>query len=117
MMHIVDVDPLVGREIAGYSIESVLGRGAMGVVYLAHQSSPDRRVALKLINPAFADDDAFRRRFLRESTAAAAIDHPHILPVYAAGEADGTLFIAMRAVEGRDLREILRMPVGSSTAT
>lgn len=108
MMHIVDVDPLVGREIAGYSIESVLGRGAMGVVYLARQSSPDRRVALKLINPAFADDEAFRRRFLRESAAAAAIDHPHILPVYAAGEADGTLFIAMRAVEGRDLREVLR---------
>jgi len=104
----MDVDPLVGREVAGYAIESVLGRGAMGVVYLARQRSPDRRVALKLINPAFADDDAFRRRFLRESTAAAAIDHPHILPVYATGEADGLLYIAMRFVEGRDLRAILR---------
>lgn len=80
----------------------------MGVVYLARQRSPDRKVALKLINPAFADDDSFRQRFLRESTAAAAIDHPHILPVYDAGESDGILFIAMRLVDGRDLREILR---------
>lgn len=105
-------DPLVGREIAGYAIESVLGRGAMGVVYLARQLLPDRRVALKLINPALADDDAFRRRFLRESTAAAAIDHPHILPVYATGETDGLLYIAMRFVEGRDLRAVLRASEG-----
>ena len=84
----------------------------MGVVYLARQRSPDRRVALKLINPAFADDEAFRRRFLRESTAAAAIDHPHILPVYATGETDGLLFIAMRFVEGRDLRAVLRSSEG-----
>ncbi|HEX5951212.1 MAG TPA: serine/threonine-protein kinase [Actinomycetota bacterium] len=108
----MEADPLVGREIAGYAIESVLGRGAMGVVYLARQRSPDRRVALKLINPALADEDAFRRRFLRESTAAAAIDHPHILPVYATGETDGLLYIAMRFVEGRDLRAVLRSSEG-----
>ena len=84
----MDPDRIVGTDVAGYAIESVLGRGSMGVVYIALERSPERRVALKLINPAFADDDVFRQRFLREATAAAAIEHPHILPVYAAGEAD-----------------------------
>jgi serine/threonine-protein kinase len=99
---------MVGTDVAGYAIESVLGRGAMGVVYVARQHSPARRVALKLINPAFAGDETFRRRFVREATAAAAIEHPHILPVYAAGESDGILFMAMRLVDGQDLGEILR---------
>jgi serine/threonine protein kinase len=105
----VDPDRIVGTDVAGYAVESVLGSGAMGVVYVARQSSPERRVALKLITPAFANDDVFRRRFLREATAAAAIEHPHILPVYAAGESNGTLFMAMRLIDGRDLREILRL--------
>ena len=104
----MDPDRIVGTDIAGYAIESVLGRGAMGVVYVARQRSPERRVALKLITPAFAGDEVFRRRFLREATAAAAIEHPHILPVYAAGESDGILYMAMRLVDGQDLREILR---------
>jgi serine/threonine protein kinase len=104
----VDPDQIVGTDVAGYGVESVLGSGAMGVVYVARQRSPERRVALKLITPAFANDDVFRRRFLREATAAAAIEHPHILPVYAAGESNGTLFMAMRLIDGRDLREILR---------
>ena len=104
----MDPDRIVGTDVAGYEIESVLGRGAMGVVYVARQRSPARKVALKLITPAFADDEVFRRRFLREGTAAAAIEHPHILPVYAVGESDGNLFMAMRLVDGLDLREILR---------
>lgn len=106
----MDADRVVGSSVAGYMIESLLGQGGMGVVYLARQRSPDRRLALKLINPAFADDESFRQRFLREAAAAAAIDHPHILPVYDAGEADGVLFIAMRLVDGEDLRTILRAP-------
>jgi Protein kinase domain len=104
----VDTDRVVGTEVAGYAIESVLGRGAMGVVYVAHQRSPDRMVALKLITPAFAGDEVFRGRFLREAAAAAAIEHPNILPVFAAGESDGILFMAMRLVHGQDLGEILR---------
>ncbi len=108
----VDPDRIVGTDVAGYEIESVLGHGAMGVVYVARQRSPERRVALKLITPAFADDEVFRRRFLREATAAAAIEHPHILPVYAAGESNGILFMAMRLVDGRDMREILRGSIG-----
>jgi serine/threonine protein kinase len=116
----MDPDRIVGTDIAGYSVESVLGRGAMGVVYVARQHSPARRVALKLITPAFAGDEVFRRRFLREATAAAAIEHPHILPVYAAGESNGTLFMAMRLVDGEDLHEILRgsaeLPIGRVVA-
>ena len=108
----MDQDRIVGTDVAGYAIESVLGRGAMGVVYVARQRSPERRVALKLITPAFAGDQMFRRRFLREATAAAAIEHPHILPVYAAGEADGILFMAMRLVDGQDLHEVLRGSAG-----
>ena len=104
----MDADPIIGTNVAGYAIESVLGHGAMGVVYVARQDSPARRVALKLIAPAFAGDEVFRHRFLREATAAAAIEHPHILPVYAAGESNGILFLAMRLVDGQDLGQILR---------
>jgi serine/threonine protein kinase len=106
----VGTERVAGSQVAGYTIESVLGHGGMGVVYVARQRSPDRRVALKLVAPDVADDDTFRRRFLREATAAAAIDHPHILPVYDAGEAEGVLFIAMRLVDGKDLRAVLREP-------
>ena len=95
------------REIAGFRIESEIGRGGMGVVYLAHQSFPERKVALKLLSPDLADDPAFRERFIRESNAAAAIEHPNIVPVHAAGEDGGRLYLAMRYVEGTDLRSTL----------
>src|SRR5215203_1813965 len=79
----------------------------MGVVYRATELALDRPVALKLIAPEFAGDDSFRERFLRESRLAASIDHPGILPVYAAGEADGELFLATRCVTGTDLRSLI----------
>lgn len=88
----------------GFRIESEIGRGGMGVVYLAHQSFPERKVALKLLSPELASDPAFRGRFIRESNAAAAIEHPNIVPVHAAGEDGGRLYLAMRYVEGTDLR-------------
>src|SRR4051795_6654172 len=80
----------------------------MGVVYLAEQLRLQRRVALKLIVPELAEDDEFRRRFERESQMAASLDHPNVIPVYEAGEADGALFISMRYVEGSDLRTLIR---------
>ena len=79
----------------------------MGVVYLAHQSFPERKVALKLLSPDLADDPAFRERFIRESNAAASTEHPNIVPVYGAGEVDGRLYLAMRYVEGTDLGTLL----------
>src|SRR4051812_31920427 len=75
----------------------------MGVVYRATQVALDRPVALKLIAPELARDDQFRERFQRESRLAAQIEHPNVIPVYEAGEADGQLFIAMRFVDGSDL--------------
>jgi predicted Ser/Thr protein kinase len=94
--------------VAGYRIERQLGRGGMGVVYLAEQVRLRRYVAIKLIVPELAEDDAFRRRFERESQLAASIDHPNVIPVYEAGEADGVLFISMRYVDGHDLRAIIK---------
>ncbi len=96
-----------GTELGGYRIESVLGEGGMGVVYLATQAVLDRHVALKILSPELADDEEFRLRFIRESNAAAALDDPNILPIYDAGEADGHLYIAMRRVDGADLGRIL----------
>src|SRR3712207_3495881 len=76
----------------------------MGVVYLAHDTRLSRRVALKLLAPELTAHENFRARFLRESRLAAAVDHPNIIPIYEAGDADGQLFIAMRYVPGVDLR-------------
>ncbi|HEX6391377.1 MAG TPA: protein kinase [Solirubrobacteraceae bacterium] len=97
-----------GDEFAGHRIEGVAGRGGMGVVYRARQLDLDRLVALKLIAPALAQDEAFRERFLAESRAAAAIEHPNVVPIYYAGEAGGRLYIAMRFVDGEDLRTRVR---------
>jgi DNA-binding beta-propeller fold protein YncE len=97
----------VGAQIAGYRLEEQIGRGGMAVVYRALDTRLDRHVALKILAPGLALDDAFRQRFIRESRAAAAVDHPHIIPVFEAGEADGVLFIAMRYVHGGDVRSLL----------
>ena len=99
--------PEPGTQFAGYRIDAVVGRGGMGVVYRATELALDRPVALKLIAPELAGDTSFRERFLRESRLAASIDHAGILPVYAAGEVDGELFLANRFVDGTDLRTLL----------
>jgi serine/threonine-protein kinase len=98
---------LIGSELLGYRVERVLGRGGMGVVYLGHQIALERMVAWKLLAPELAEDDEFRARFLHESKLAASLDHPNIVPVFDAGEIDGRLYIAMRYVEGSDLRRLL----------
>ncbi len=97
-----------GAEFAGCRIETVAGRGGMGVVYRARELSLGRPVALKLLAPGRAQDRAFRERFQRESRMAAAIDHPNVIPVYAAGEEDGLLYLVMRYVGGTDLHKLLR---------
>ena len=99
--------PQLGTQFAGYRLETIVGRGGMGVVYRATELALDRPVALKLIAPELVDDASFRERFLRESRLAASLDHAGILPVYAAGEQDGQLFLATRFVEGRDMRSLL----------
>ena len=96
-------DPRVGTDLGPYRIEAVIGRGGMGVVYLAGDPRLGRRVALKVLAPALTDEASSRARFLRESQSAAAIDHPNIIPVYEAGEVEGVFFLAMRYVQGADL--------------
>ncbi|MGO8956038.1 MAG: serine/threonine-protein kinase [Streptosporangiaceae bacterium] len=96
-----------GAQVAGYRLDERIGRGGMADVYRAYDSRLDRQVALKVLAPGLAADDAFRRRFIRESRAAAAVDDPHIIPVFEAGESNGVLFIAMRYVRGGDVRRLL----------
>jgi YVTN family beta-propeller protein len=101
-----DLSP--GDVFAGHRITGVAGRGGMGVVYRAVQLDLDRAVALKLIAPQLAEDPSFRERFVRESRLAASIDHPNVIPIYYTGEYEGALYIAMRYVEGSDLRTLVR---------
>jgi hypothetical protein len=96
-----------GDEFAGYRVEQRLGRGGMGILYLAHEPGLERRVALKLIAPEAAADEVFAQRFAEESKIAASIEHPNVVPIYAAGEQGGVPFIAMRYVAGADLAKRL----------
>jgi Protein kinase domain len=98
--------PLAGR-LGRYRIVRELGRGAMGTVYLAHDSQLDRRVALKV--PLFTADDGLvmRQRFLSEARAAATIEHPNICPVYDVGEIDGTPYLTMTYLQGEPLSRML----------
>ena len=97
-----------GDVFVNHRIQGLAGRGGMGVVYRAIDLDLDRTVALKVIAPALADDPDFRARFVAESKAAASIEHPHVIPVYYAGEREGVLFIVMRYVDGPDLRALVR---------
>jgi serine/threonine protein kinase len=98
----------VGSRVAGYRLEEQVGAGGMAVVFRARDERLGRLVALKILAPALAADEAFRQRFIGESRAAAAVDDPHIVPVFEAGEASGVLFIAMRYVPGGDVRALMR---------
>jgi serine/threonine-protein kinase len=105
----MQADPRVGTELAGHRIEAVIGRGAMAVVYLARHLRLERQVALKVLDPALAEDEAFRERFIRDCRAAAALEHPNVVTVFDAGEADGVLYLSMRYVEGTDLERLLEV--------
>src|SRR5215831_6349717 len=97
-----------GSRVAGYRLEERIGQGGMAVVFRARDERLERQVALKVLSPELAADESFRRRFIRESRSAAAVDHPHIIPVFDAGEADGVLFLAMRYVPGGDAGSLVR---------
>jgi hypothetical protein len=101
-------DLTVGATFAGCRLDAVAGRGGMGIVYRATQLALGRQVALKAMTPDLAEDADYRERFQRESHIAASIDHPNVIPVYEAGEMEGTLYLLMRWVEGTDLRTLLR---------
>lgn len=103
----IQTDSLVGGELGGYRIESLIGRGGMGVVYLAEHRRLERQVALKVLAPELAGSEEFRERFLQESRIAAGLNHPNVIPIHDADEADGVLFIAMRFVDGENLGQLL----------
>src|SRR3954447_12286923 len=111
-MHGTDTSPLStqlepGTMFAGYRIDGVAGAGGMGVVYRATETRLERPVALKVIAATLADETRFRERFELEARTASSIDHPNVIPVYEAGEHEGRLFIAMRYVDGTDLRALI----------
>jgi serine/threonine protein kinase len=97
----------IGDIFAGHRLEAVLGRGGMGIVYLAMHERLKQRRALKVISPAFSSDEQFRRRFERESEVAASLEHAHVIPIYDAGEDEDQLYIAMRYIEGTDMHELI----------
>ncbi|MFN8130174.1 MAG: protein kinase [Solirubrobacteraceae bacterium] len=97
-----------GTVLAGCRLEGVSGRGGMGVIYRATELHLDRPVAVKLIAVERAADPEFRERFEREARLTAAIDHPNVIPIYAAGEEGGQLYLVMRWVEGTDLQALIR---------
>jgi serine/threonine protein kinase len=100
-------DPLIGTDFGGYHVESMLGQGGMGKVYLATDQDQDR-VALKLVKEDYARDETFRRRFSREARIAQTVEHPNVVPVVAVGEQDGIPFMAQQFIDGESLEEKLK---------
>jgi DNA-binding NarL/FixJ family response regulator len=98
----------VGTDFAGHRIDGFLGQGGMGLVFRATDLILGRTVALKVISPQAVGNPVFRARFERECRVAAAIDHPHVVQIYHAGQVDGLLYLTMRYVDGTDLRRLLR---------
>ena len=106
---------LAGR----YSIDRELGRGGMGVVYLAHEVHLDRLVAIKLLPPEKSVLPTLRDRFLREARLAAKLSHPHIIPIHSVDEVDGFVFYVMSFVDGETLAQRVRSrgPISASEGT
>jgi hypothetical protein len=97
----------IGSDFLGYRIDELVGRGGMGVVYRAYDLRLKRTVALKLVTPELALDERFKERFVRETELTMALEHPNVVPIHDAGDVEGRLYLAMRLVEGTDLRALL----------
>lgn len=96
-----------GVEFGRYRLIELLGRGGMGEVWRAHDTTIDRTVAIKMLLPHFAQDEKFEQRFRREARLAARLDDPHVVPIYDVGEIDARLYVAMRLIQGQDLQTML----------
>lgn len=112
---------LIGKTIGNYQIAEEIGRGGMGTVYRAYQTSLNRWVALKVLSPALAQNEEFLKRFKQEALATAALDHPNIVHVYDAGEEQGAHFIAMEYIGGGNLLTRLKelsasLPTGEAVS-
>ena len=112
-------DTLINTLFDGrYRILRKLGAGGMANVYLAEDEDLGRRVAIKILNDRYANDELFVERFRREAKSAAGLSHPNIVSIYDRGEAEGTYYIAMEVIEGRSLKELILtrgpLPIGSA---
>src|ERR1700757_3004873 len=96
-----------GTAFGRYRLIELLGRGAMGEVWRAHDTHTDRTVAIKVLPSHFSDNEDFKQRFRREAHAAARLNTPHVVPIHHYGEIDGRLYVDMRLIEGRDLATVL----------
>src|SRR6185436_7601054 len=101
-------ESLLGLSIGPYRVESLLGAGGMGEVYLAEDTKLDRRVAIKFLPPSLEADEVAKRRLIREAKAAAKLDHPNICATYEVGEDDNRSFIVMQYVQGESLASRLQ---------
>jgi beta-lactam-binding protein with PASTA domain/tRNA A-37 threonylcarbamoyl transferase component Bud32 len=114
-------DSLINTLFDGrYRILRKLGSGGMANVYLAEDEELGRRVAVKILNDRYANDDLFIERFRREAKSAAGLSHPNIVSIYDRGQAEGTYYIAMEVIEGRSLKELIMtrgaLPIGTAIA-
>jgi serine/threonine-protein kinase len=100
-------DAVDGTPFGRYRLVELLGRGGMGEVWRAYDTSTDRVVAIKVLPQHLADDQAFVQRFRREAHTAARLDSPHVVPIHTYGEIDGRLYVDMRLINGRDLNTVL----------
>jgi serine/threonine protein kinase len=100
-------EPVEGTPFGRYRLIELLGRGGMGEVWRAHDTITERAVALKVLPAQYADDAVFQERFRREARSAAALDEPHVVPIYDFGEIEGRLYVTMRLIKGRDLQHLL----------
>jgi eukaryotic-like serine/threonine-protein kinase len=100
---------LLGRTIGRFEIISELGRGGMAVVYRARQTDLERTVALKVLPPELSLDQSYIARFRQEARSAAALEHPHIVPIYEVGAAEGLQYIAMKYIAGRTLKDAVQV--------
>lgn len=107
MLTVAVEDAVDGTPFGRYRLIEMLGRGGMGEVWRAYDTTIDRLVALKVLPPNFADDRDFQERFRREAKAAAGLDEPHVVPIHDFGEIDGRLYVTMRLIKGRDLQHLL----------
>src|SRR4051794_40030079 len=101
------VESRVGTAFGKYTIVDLLGKGGMGEVYEAYDTVKKRSVALKILADGLSTDETFRKRFQRESHAAAVLQEPHVIPIHDWGEIDGRLYIDMRLVHGQTLDELI----------